>query len=125
MFTILSSFSPLIVSSPEVVTVCDAQSLPQVFNFSCSFIGSFLPNWIVTGLDGVADQALGYPESVGSLNYSMASTSMDSVPGVATLTVDRSAGMEVTVGSCFRCRHTTVPPTDSDEACVEKIGELQ
>lgn len=113
------------VTSPENVTVCDAQSLPQVFNISCTFRNSqVLPSWIVTGLDGVADQSIVLQGSVDSLSYAVGSSSMNSVPGVATLTVDRSAGMEVTVGTCFMCQFATNPPTSSDQACVEEIGEL-
>ena len=113
------------VTHPENVTVCDAQSLPQVFNFSCTYLSPVFPLWIVTGLDGVQDQVLFHTQSVGSLFYSMGSASMDSVPGVATLIVDRSGGMRVTVGTCFRCRIATVPPTDSEQACVENTGEFQ
>ena len=82
-----------------------------------------LPNWIVTGLDGGADQCLANTSSVGLLSYTMGSTPM--VSGVATLVVDCSAGMEFTVGTCFRCRLATVPPTDNDQSCVEEFGELQ
>ena len=109
----------------ENVIVCDAQSVPQLFNLSCMYFSPVLPVWIVTGLDGVADQVLGPTASVGSLNYSMGSTSMDSVPGIATLVVDRSGGMHVTVGTCFRCQLATVPPTESDQDCVEETGKLQ
>ena len=112
------------VAAPENVAVCGPQSLPPVFNFSCTFRSQVLPNWIVTGLVGVADQSIIFTQSVGSLSYAMGSTSINSVPGVATLTVDRSAGMEVTVGTCFMCQFTTDPPTVSDQACVEEIGEL-
>ena len=78
-----------------------------------------------TGLDGGADQYLAYTSSVSSLSYTMGSTPMASVPGVATLVVDCSAGMEVTVGTCFKCRLATVPPTDNDQTCGEEFGELQ
>lgn len=107
------------------MTVCDAQSLPQLFNLSCTYFSPVLPVWIVTGLDGEPDQVLSYTESVDSLSYTMGSTSMDSVPGIATLVVDRSGGMHVTVGTCFICRIGTVPPTESEQACVEETGELQ
>ena len=110
---------------PENVMVCDAQSLPQLFNFSCTYLSPVLPGWIVTGLDGVADQVLSLTESVGSLSYTMGSPSMDSVAGVSTLIVDRSEGMGVTVGTCFRCQIATIPPTASAQACVEETRELQ
>ena len=113
------------ITHPENVTVCDAQSLPQLFNLSCTYFSILLPVWIVTGLGGEPDQVLSYTESVDSLSYTMGSTSMDSVPGVATLVVDRSGGMHVTVGTCFRCLFPTVPPTASNQACVEETGKLQ
>ena len=116
-------FITAFVASPEDVTVCDAQSLPQVFNFSCSFISIVLPNWFVTGLSGVQDQVLIFRDTIGSLSYATF-VSMDSASGVATLIVDRSAGMEVIVGTCFSCRFSTIPPTDSDRACVKETGEL-
>lgn len=112
------------VTYPENVTVCDAQSLLQMFNVSCTFLSPVLPFWIVTGLDGVANRAIGFHHSVGSLSYAVGSSSMNYVPGVATLVVDRSAGMEVTVGTCFMCQFATDPLTDSNRACVEDIGEL-
>ena len=84
-----------------------------------------LPNWIATGLVGGADQYLAYTSSVGLLSYTMGSTLMASVPGVATLVVDHSAGIEVTVWRCYRCRLVTVTPTDSNQACVREFGELQ
>ena len=60
--------------SPVSVSVCDAQSLPQVFNVLCTYRSAVHLHWIVTEMDGVADQAVGYSESVGSLSYTMGST---------------------------------------------------
>ena len=55
----------------------------------------------------------------------MGSTSTDSAnPGVATLIIDRSAGVEVTVGTCFSCQFLTDPITAGDQGCVEEIREL-
>lgn len=99
--------------------MCDAQSLPQVFNFSCTFMNNQLPTWIVAGLVDVPNQSITHSQTIGSLSYAAGSVSMNSVPGVATLIVDRSAGLEVTVGTCFRCQFSTVPATDSSQACVK------
>lgn len=109
--------------SPENVTVCDAQSLPPVIKVSCTYMSPTLPLWIVTGLVGNRGTSLLLSQSEGSLSYTMGSTSMNSDPGIATLTVDRSMGSEVTVGTCFMCRISTTPATESVPACVEKIGE--
>ena len=113
------------VAAPENVTVCDAQSLPQVFGFSCSFLSQVRPTWFVDGLLDGGNETLSFTSRIGSLSYTMGSPSTDSTnPGVATLTIDRSAGVEVTVGTCFNCQFPTAPITNSDQGCVEEIREL-
>ena len=98
-------------NSPVSVSVCDAQSLPQVFNVLCTYLSALHPHWIVTGMDGVADQAVGYSESVGSLSYTIGSTSWYSNICCRPFILN---GWKLLWGhACLRCRLATVPPTNS------------
>ena len=83
------------------------------------------PVWFGNGLLDGGNQSLTVYSRIGSLSYTMASTSTDSAnPGVATLSIDRSAGVEVTVGTCFNCVFPTDPITVGDQGCVEEFREL-
>ena len=83
------------------------------------------PLWFGEGLLDGGNESLPFNTRIGSLSYTMGSTSTDRAnPGVATLSIDRSTGVEVTVGTCFNCLFQTEPITTSDQGCVEEFREL-
>ena len=96
------------IVNPVSVSVCDAQSLPQVFNVFCAHIAVH-PHWIVTEMDGVADQAVCYSESVGSLSYTMGSTFWYS--NIYCRPFSLNGGKLLWGHACLRCRLATVSPS--------------
>ena len=104
------------------MTVCDEDSVPQMFSISCTFNSPVLPSWNITGVFGASDINLISTHSIGSFTYPMGTTSANNDPGVATLLVDSSVSKDIAVGTCFRCEFS--PDPVSDQACVKIVGEL-
>ena len=107
-------------SSPENVSVCDAQTISNSFSLSCGFTGPAFPLWNVSGLSTHQFETLSRGQSVGGyLTYPQPSGS------TASLNVDLSSSMEVVIGTCFQCVLDLVGGrVTSGKGCITVVGRL-
>ena len=121
MHHILCIFLPSeFTSSPQNVTVCDAESIPTTFSLLCGFSGPVFPIWNVTGLSMGQFVTLSCGQSVdGYLSYPQPSAS------IARLNVNVTSRMQVIEGTCFQCVLDVVGVRIvSEKGCITVVGGL-